>query len=78
MNPAWVMVAIAAGGMVFQAGIGWAVIGRFNKLEKKVDEHADGLASVKTAQVQHEWRITSHDQRLHEHDKQIDVLRNLR
>ena len=72
------MVAIAAGGMVFQAGIGWSVVARMGKIETKVDGHADELNSIKTAQVQHECRITSHDQRLHAHDEQIDKLRGLK
>lgn len=76
MNPAWVMVAIAAAGIVFQAGISFSVLGRINKVETKVDGHGETLGDIKAAQVQHEWRITSHDQRLHAHDQAIDLLRS--
>ena len=32
MNPSWVMVGIALGGMIFQAGIGWSYFSRFKAL----------------------------------------------
>ena len=78
MNPAWVMVAIAGAGMVFQAGIGWSFINRFAKVEDKVDTHTNSLSDVKASVSQHEWRITAHDTRLHLHDEALDKLRNIR
>ena len=78
MNPAWIMVAIAAAGIIFQGGIGWAVIGRMNKIENRLDDHADDLSTTKAQITQHEWRITSHDQRLHTHEEQLDRLRSIK
>lgn len=75
MNPSWVMVAIAAGGIIFQAGIGWAVVGRMSRIERKVDDHSGDIGKANAAIAQHEWRITNHDQRLHSHDQVLDRLR---
>jgi len=71
------MVVIAAAGIIFQAGIGWAVIGRISKVEDRLDDHTGDLSTTKVQLSQHEWRITSHDQRLHAHDEDIDRLRTL-
>ena len=77
MNPTWVMVAIAAAGIVFQGGIAWAAVARLERIEKRVDDHTDHLSELKETVGQHEWRITNHDKRLHMHDQEFDRLRDV-
>lgn len=76
MNPSWVMVGIALGGMIFQAGIGWSYFSRFKALEEKVDDHTLKIPETNARIDQHEWRLTNHDQRLHTHDLEIEKMRS--
>lgn len=78
MNPSWVMVGVAMGGIIFQAGIGWAVLGRLKRMEEQTDANTLARTALAGRLDQHEWRITAHDTRLHTHDSQIDKLRGLK
>lgn len=74
-DPAWVMVGIAAGGVVFQGGVGWATLNEVKGLRKKSEHQHSELTRIDKRVDQHEWRITNHDSRINHHDTQIDKLR---
>lgn len=76
MNPAWFVVAIAASGAIFQAGIAYATLGEIKRIRVRQERHETAIEKVDRRCDQHEWRITGHDGRLNGHDARLEELRS--
>ena len=75
LEPAWVVAAVAAGGVVFQGGVGWATLQSVKKQQEKIETHDKDLARIDKRVDHHEWVITSHGNMLNEHGQHIEKLR---
>ena len=71
MRPEWIMVVIAIAGLVFQAGIGWAMLISVNRTLgdqlKKSEEHADRLSDHHAKLNEHERWLERHEAELRGH-----------
>ena len=79
MKPEWVVAAVAAAGVVFNAGIAYTTMlfirTEVRRLQALVDDLILERSKLEKRVDQHEWRITNHDERIHNHDVTLDRIR---